>query len=92
MAKTPHHIKLQGYRHGGQEIARLGEEVRSFKSASPLVVVQPTNNGNLKVITMKGQYELTPSMVQDNCWMGNAGDVRVNFVKKKLVATLTYWA
>ena len=91
MAKVAHKVKLVGYTHGGQNIARLGKEVRSFRSTSPYITVLPETGGNIKVITKKGEYILTPSLI-NNRWEGSAESTRLQFSKKKLVAQLTYWA
>ena len=89
-SKIERSIKLKGLKKDGTT-ARVGAEVRRFENAKGSVVVKKLPNGNVSVLTNKGQYELVKHD-QLNSYHGELAGVKVRFTYKKLVAQLTYWA
>ena len=89
-AKVERSIKLQGLKKDGTA-ARIGAEVRQFRNAKGSVIVKKLPNGNVIVLTNKGQYELVKHD-QLNSYHGELAGVKARLTIKKLVAQLTYWA
>ena len=89
-AKVERSIKLQGLKKDGTS-ARIGAEVRQFRNDKGSVVVRKLPNGNVTVLTNKGQYELVKHD-QLNSYHGELAGVKARLTVKKLVAQLTYWA
>ena len=89
-AKVERSIKLQGLKKDGTA-ARIGAEVRRFQNAKGSVIVKKLPNGNVSLLTSKGQYELVEHELL-NSYHGECAGVKVRFTYKKLVAQLTYWA
>ena len=89
-AKVERSIKLQGLKKDGTT-ARVEAEVRRFENTKGSVIVKKLPNGNVSVLTNKGQYELVkhPEL---NHYHGVCAGVKVRLTYKKLVAQLTYWA
>lgn len=89
-AKIERSIKLQGLKKDGTA-ARVGAEVRRFENAKGSVIVKKLPNGNVSVLTNKGQYELVKHS-KLNQYSGVMAGVKARLTYKKLVAQLTYWA
>ena len=89
-AKVERSIKLQGLKKDGTS-ARVGSEVRRFENKKGSIVVKKLPNGNVSVLTNKGQYELGkhPKL---NQYSGELAGVKARLTHQKLVAQLTYWA
>ena len=89
-AKIERSIKLHGLKKDGTA-ARVGAEVRRFENTNGSVIVKKLPNGNVSLLTNKGQYELVEHELL-NAYHGECAGVKVRFTAKKLVAQLTYWA
>ena len=89
-AKSEKTVSLTGIKKDGNP-ARIGSEVRRFQNAKGSVIVKKLPNGNVSLLTHKGQYELVkhPEL---NHYHGVCAGVKVRLTYKKLVAQLTYWA
>lgn len=90
MAKSKKSVKLTGLKKDGQA-ARIGSEVRQFQNDKGSIVVKKLPNGNIQVLTHKGQYELVKHDLL-NYYHGVLAGVKVRFTYKKVTARLTYWA
>lgn len=89
-SKIERSIKLQGLKKDGTS-ARIGSEVRRFQNDKGSVIIKKLPNGNVTVLTNKGQYELVKHD-QLNSYHGELAGVKARLTVKKLVAQLTYWA
>jgi len=88
MTKEFTEIKLSGIREDNSP-ARIGSEVYCFSSDQAKVGLK---NDVMTLVTRKGSYDMTPHMSIANLWTTRANGVVVHFSKKKLVASLRYWA
>lgn len=88
--KIERSIKLRGVKKDGTS-ARIGSEVRRFQNAKGSIIVKKLTNGNVSLLTNKGQYELVKHELL-NQYSGELAGVKARLTVKKLVAQLTYWA
>ena len=89
-AKSEKTVALTGVKKDGQS-ARIGCEVRQFQNDRGSIVVKKLPNGNISLLTRKGQYELVKHP-KFNQYHGVCAGVKTRLTYKKVSARLTYWA
>ena len=89
-SKIERSIKLQGLKKDGSA-ARVGSEVRRFENEKGSIIVKKLPNGNVSLLTHKGQYELVKHETL-NQYHGVCAGVKTRLTYKKVSARLTYWA
>ena len=89
-AKSEKTVALTGVKKDGQS-ARIGSEVRRFQNDKGSIIVKKLPNGNVSLLTNKGQYELVKHETL-NQYHGVCAGVKTRLTYKKISAQLTYWA
>ena len=90
MPKEQREICLVG-KNSSYEEARLGSEVTHFRNDDKQVTVGDITDTLAIMITKKGKYRLTKHKSL-NIYQGTCKGIKTQFIPKKIVAKILYWA
>lgn len=91
--KSQYNIKLFGCKPNGI-VAKTHESelVTKFTDAGKRFIIKAQKDGSISLQTARNTYVLNPHGTIKNKWLSVCDGIKVHFNKKKVVASLVYWA